>query len=106
MACGGRALSADSCTQGLDPEELAQTQRSAAAWSRLVRAPRARTKHVILDVCSAHVDELGPDTSRGMLVRQVSSLGVAALQTTEVALMWQRLMAPALSWCLIAGKHG
>ena len=65
--------------QELDPQELAGAQQSAAAWARIVRAPRQRHRHVLMDVCSAHVSERGADTSRGHLVRQVRMRVRAAL---------------------------
>lgn len=57
--------------QEVGAEELHDAQQSAAAWSRLIRAPRARHRHVMVDVCTAHIGDKGPDTSRGSLVRQV-----------------------------------
>ncbi|KDD74790.1 mitochondrial small ribosomal subunit Rsm22, partial [Helicosporidium sp. ATCC 50920] len=45
--------------------------RAAQNWSRVLRPPVRRTRHVILDLCSA--DPSAPDGSRGRLWRQIVS---------------------------------
>ena len=47
---------------------------AAQVWSRIIRTPRKRGKHIIVDICSPEQDpttESGVDTSQGHLVRQI-----------------------------------
>ncbi|DBA84954.1 TPA: hypothetical protein ACH3X2_005695 [Trebouxia sp. C0005] len=55
-----------------EPEAVDATLAAAQVWSRIIRTPRKRGKHIILDVCSPqmHSSE-AVDTSHGHLVRQV-----------------------------------
>jgi len=55
-----------------EPEAVDATLAAAQVWSRIIRTPRKRGKHIILDVCSPqmHGNE-AVDTSHGHLVRQV-----------------------------------
>ena len=55
-----------------EPEAVDATLAAAQVWSRIIRTPRKRGKHIILDVCSPqmHGSE-AVDTSHGHLVRQV-----------------------------------
>ncbi len=55
-----------------EPEAVDATLAAAQVWSRIIRTPRKRGKHIILDVCSPqmHGNEV-VDTSHGHLVRQV-----------------------------------
>jgi ribosomal protein RSM22 (predicted rRNA methylase) len=44
----------DVCRKGLSgPEAEEATRRSSSAWSRVLRPPRKRSGHVVLDLCSA-----------------------------------------------------
>jgi ribosomal protein RSM22 (predicted rRNA methylase) len=63
-------------------EAEAATLTSSASWSRLLRPPRQRSGHVLLDVCSA-VDARGRHLGggEGVLLRQVVSKGGAARAT-------------------------
>ena len=56
------------------PEAVDAAVAAAQIWSRIIRAPRKRGKHIIVDVCSSRqhaTDPDGVDTSQGHLVRQV-----------------------------------
>ena len=57
-----------------EPEALDATLAAAQVWSRIIRNPRKRGKHIIIDVCSASRHAANAevvDTSQGHLVRQV-----------------------------------
>ena len=52
------------------PEAFAAAVKASQSWSRIVRVPRKKGKHVLLDVCTA----CGPDSapaSQGALLQQV-----------------------------------
>lgn len=56
------------------PEAVDATVAAAQIWSRIIRAPRKRGKHILIDVCSPREHVTNPDavnTSQGHLVRQV-----------------------------------
>ena len=56
------------------PEAVDATVAAAQIWSRIIRPPRKRGKHIIMDVCSSRehaTDAEAVDTSHGHLVRQV-----------------------------------
>ena len=56
------------------PEAMDTTIDAAQVWSRIIRTPRKRGKHIIVDICSPEQDpttESGVDTSQGHLVRQI-----------------------------------
>ncbi|KAL3162830.1 hypothetical protein ABBQ32_009284 [Trebouxia sp. C0010 RCD-2024] len=56
------------------PEAVDATVAAANIWSRIIRPPRKRGKHIIIDVCSSREHVTDPDavdTSHGRLVRQV-----------------------------------
>lgn len=56
------------------PEAVDATVAAAQIWSRIIRSPRKRGKHIIIDVCSSREHATDPDavdTSHGQLVRQV-----------------------------------
>ena len=56
------------------PEAVDATVAAAQIWSRIIRPPRKRGKHIIIDVCSSQEHDTDPDsvdTSHGRLVRQV-----------------------------------
>lgn len=56
------------------PEAVDATVAAAQIWSRIIRTPRKRGKHIIIDVCSPreHSNDSGAvDTAHGHLVRQV-----------------------------------
>lgn len=56
------------------PEAVDATVAAAQIWSRIIRPPRKRGKHLIVDVCSSRehaTDADAVDTSHGHLVRQV-----------------------------------
>lgn len=55
------------------PEAFSAALAEAHAWSRIIRPPRKRGKHVVLDLCSAGQREGVTDHSRGVLLRQVLS---------------------------------
>lgn len=59
-----------------DAEKKART--SSQSWSRIIRSPRKRSGHVLIDVCSA-VDEHGESLGggRGTILRQVVSKGAS-----------------------------
>lgn len=57
-----------------EPEAVAATLAAAQIWSRIIRTPRKRGKHIILDVCAPLNHETNADavdTAHGHLVRQV-----------------------------------
>ena len=57
-----------------DPQAVDNTVAAAQIWSRIIRMPRKRGKHIIVDVCSAQQNEgatSGVNTSEGHLVRQI-----------------------------------
>ena len=67
-------------------EACAAAKASSRAWSRLVRPPRKRSGHVVLDVCSAmdaRGRHLGGD--RGALLRQIVSKGKSVRATGGTA---------------------
>ena len=56
------------------PEAVDAAVAAAQIWSRIIRPPRKRGKHIIIDACSPREDAINPDavdTSQGRLVRQV-----------------------------------
>lgn len=56
------------------PEAVDAAVAAAQIWSRIIRPPRKRGKHIIVDVCSSRehaTDADAVDTSHGHLVRQV-----------------------------------
>lgn len=56
------------------PEAVDATVAAAQIWSRIIRPPRKRGQHIIVDVCSSRehaTDADAVDTSCGHLVRQV-----------------------------------
>lgn len=56
------------------PEAVDATVAAAHIWSRIIRSPRKRGKHIIVDVCSSRQHATNADavdTSHGHLVRQV-----------------------------------
>ena len=56
------------------PEAVDTTVAAAQIWSRIIRAPRKRGKHILIDICSPREHVTNPDavdTSHGHLVRQV-----------------------------------
>lgn len=60
--------------QSRDPDAVGNAVAAAQTWSRIIRTPRKRGKHIIVDVCSAQQEEnanSGVDTSEGHLTRQV-----------------------------------
>jgi len=58
--------------QDKEPEAVDATLAAAQVWSRIIRTPRKRGKHIILDVCSPQMrNSEAVDTSHGHLVRQV-----------------------------------
>ena len=60
--------------QQRDPQAVDNAVAAAQVWSRIIRTPRKRGKHIIVDVCSPQQDESassGVNTSQGHLVRQV-----------------------------------
>lgn len=55
-----------------EPEAVDATLAAAQIWSRIIRTPRKRGKHIILDVCSPQMDGgEAVNTLHGHLVRQV-----------------------------------
>ena len=57
-----------------EPEALDAALAAAQVWSRIIRNPRKRGKHIIIDVCSPSRHATNAevvDTSHGHLVRQV-----------------------------------
>ena len=57
-----------------EPEAVGAALAAAQIWSRIIRTPRKRGKHIIIDVCSPREHETDADavdTSNGHLVRQV-----------------------------------
>lgn len=57
-----------------DPQAVDNALAAAQIWSRIIRTPRKRGKHIIVDVCSPQQDESassGVNASQGHLVRQV-----------------------------------
>lgn len=60
--------------QHRDPLSVDNATAAAQLWSRIIRTPRKRGKHIIVDVCSAQQGEnasSGLDASEGHLVRQI-----------------------------------
>ena len=60
--------------EGRDPQAVDNAVAAAQIWSRIIRMPRKRGKHIIVDVCSAQQNQdasSGVDTSEGHLVRQI-----------------------------------
>ena len=56
------------------PEAVDATVAAAQIWSRIIRPPRKRGQHIIMDVCSSRPHATDPDavdTSNGHLVRQI-----------------------------------
>lgn len=53
------------------PDAFRASVADSQAWSRVIRPPRKRGKHVVLDLCSAGQTEGVTDHSRGVLLRQV-----------------------------------
>lgn len=54
-------------------------------WSRLIRTPRKRGGHVILDLCSGHdVDGVSLGGKRGMIVQQVVSKAASLRETMSL----------------------
>ena len=60
--------------QNKEPEAVDATLAAAQIWSRIIRTPRKKGRHIIIDVCSPREHETDADavdTSHGHLVRQV-----------------------------------
>ena len=72
---------------GADGSEAeAATKEESATWSRLLRQPRKRSGHVMVDMCSA-VDAQGTflGGNQGVILRQIVSKGKAARETGGIA---------------------
>ena len=55
----------------VDEEEMETAKAASKSWSRVVRKPRTRHRHVILDVCAAKRTAAGQLPSEGQLLQQV-----------------------------------
>ena len=55
----------------VDEAELEAALAASRSWSRVVRKPRTRHRHVILDVCAAKRTGSGQSSAEGQLLQQV-----------------------------------
>jgi len=71
--------------ESLDPADVALAVAASSSWSRLIRPPRKKTRHVLLDVCSAG----GPGAGkRGLQQVVVSKQGEGPLYRFARKLRW------------------
>lgn len=68
--------------EAAEPAAVAAARAASGGWSRVIRTPRKRSGHVVLDLCSAAPPaedqrQAGPDQPVGFLVRQVVSRAAA-----------------------------
>lgn len=71
-----------------DPEGVAASRESCSAWSRIVRKPLKRGKHVVLDLCVASKDQRSGQLERHIVAhsdRQKAWLGPAAYRLARHA---------------------
>lgn len=82
--------------EAAEPAAVVAARVASGGWSRVIRQPRKRSGHVVLDVCSALPAEAGggaataaagrePQRPQGVLLRQVVSRAAARRQAGGTA---------------------
>ncbi|KAK9817094.1 hypothetical protein WJX72_009470 [[Myrmecia] bisecta] len=74
----GVELSVEERWRQTDPHAVAGAIAATSRWSRIIRTPRKRGRHVMIDVCAAHDDDSGTG-AQGVLLNQI--VGRADRQT-------------------------
>jgi ribosomal protein RSM22 (predicted rRNA methylase) len=89
-----------------EPEAMAAARAASGAWSRLIRTPRKRSGHVVLDLCSAAPacgsSQRAASPGRGVLLRQVVSRAAARREAGGTAAY---RLARSLRWGDLWPQH-
>ena len=94
-----------------EPEAVAAARAASGAWSRLIRTPRKRSGHVVLDLCSAAPASSSSSSSSshraaspggGVLLRQVVSRAAARREAGGTAAY---RLARSLRWGDLWPQH-